>query len=454
MKRLLAVLSIFLSFAQAQSATYPDEPDLYYDSVEVVMTEVEAYFDSIGVEYPLTYIYEYLDNGEYDSLHAAAEKVLSIFPNDVEARYCRAYASIYRGEWNNVVDDMVFAWENNGMGVDGYPTPLEMLYFIKNHKPVELFDAVSQIEEKLTKSQNDKEMLCDADMLLGHICGKLGTWGTASKLYIPKAVALAEFLAKDVVSAAIPIIEPFIQASNLQALGWLNSGHPDKALEALEHPLWDSIPEIERFHNRVIALRNLGRIEEALNYHDIMLKENPDDPYIIVSKGSYLIFVKEYDRAIECFNKAIELTDSIKRHTLNYSILGSSFLIKAHDCSLEALLRRGIARELKGDQNGAKEDYETVADQDKDGGFRLCALARLGRKNEAEDMLKRANPIELTLAMVYSQLREDDKALDHLGKAFYNQEVAPQAIPYDPNLWRLIDHPRYKEAVAKFNPSK
>lgn len=440
MKKLLVTitfLSIFLSFAQAQSTTYPDEPDLASDSIEVYMTEAEAYFDSIGVEYPLANVYEYLENDNYDSLHAAAEKVLSIFPEDDVARYCRAYATIYRGEWDNVVDDMVFAWENNGMGVDGYQTPLEMLYLIKDYKPVELFGAVSQVEERLTKAQNNRRMLYDADILLGQICGKMGTWGTAAKFYFPKATALADNM------------EQTTTALKYNASAYLKLGNPEKTLELLNKPLWDTIPETYRYDTKILALRNIGRIDDALNYINARIEEFPDIEEFFMDKGIFLTIQKSYNDAIDSFNKVMELTEV---HMKDPFLISELFTLKQQ--SLTALLRRGIARELKGDQDGANKDYETVADEDQSGGLRLCALARLGRKDEAEEMLKGAYLDELTLAMVYSQLREDDKALDHLGKAFYNQEVAPQAIPYDPNLWRLIDHPRYKEAVAKFDPSK
>lgn len=50
-----------------------------------------------------------------------------------------------------------------------------------------------------------------------------------------------------------------------------------------------------------------GNFEEALAFFEQALLKNPNDPDLLNSKGVALRSLGRYDEAIECFNKSLEI---------------------------------------------------------------------------------------------------------------------------------------------------
>lgn len=392
-------------------------------------------FDSLGVDYPLRDVYNDFEAENYAKILADAERVLEVNPADPYGRFYRAVAATDTENIVDIIADMTYAWSHD-IDPGSFPSPYDYLFFYAERYPVETFGAVSAIEDQLTRGDYIPQMLYDADMLLGHICGQIGTLGIAARFYYPKAAAVAY---ED-------NLEPpaYLNALKSQARAWNRSGHPDSALAVLEQPYFNLIPEINRFQDRVLVLRNRGRLDDAIAYIDQMLARFPDDGMIINLKGTYLTLKKDYDGATACFDRII-------RQYENDSIADLSN--ESYSLFSEARLRRGVARQLKGDKDGAKADFMKTLEIEP---INITALGWLGRRDELTKMAENPDDFdEMDLTVIYTLLGDDDNAYYHLGRAFARQLLPPQNIQYDPNLWRLLDDPRrFEEAASHFDYSK
>ena len=422
---LLLISACFSAHPQYQSAT--DGDTIAGCDSAAAADDTTGYDPDFG---PFPDVYNDIADGNFAKILDDAQNYLNFFPDFVPARYLRGLANYGLGNTEAAVADIVYAWQHD-FYTDDLVAPYDFLSYYAQTVPEAVITAMTPVEQQLTSGTGAPYLLYDAEMILGKAYGYSGKWATAARTFAPRAIA------------AVPLdldSQYFFNALCFEANAWLSSGHPDKALKVMDRPEWTPEREESRYIGRSIALRNLGLLDRAVAYLDTVAAQHPESPEILLHYASFLTAAGQQDKAIELLDSAMNML----RPELD--IFQSSL---SYYC--EALVRRGIARELKGHRSGAEADYLAAVDLDPG---QLAALSRLGRRDDIMKLLSEAPAPypEITLAMVYSNLGDDKEALLHLGRAFDLQQTSPQAIPYDPNLKRLMTHPDYPATAARFNP--
>lgn len=429
MKHLLAPLIIISACLSAHSQYQPatDDDTIAGCDSAAAADDTTGYDPDFG---PFPDVYNDIADGNYAKLLDDAQNYLNFFPDFLPARYLRGLANYGLDNTEAAVADIVFAWQH-GFYAGHLVDPYDFLSYYAQTVPETLISAMTPVEQQLTSVTDNPYMLYDAEMLLGNAYGHSGKWAATARTFAPRAIA------------AVPLnldSQYFFNALCFEANAWLSSGHPDKALDVMDRPEWTPEREESRYIGRSIALRNLGLLDRAVAYLDTVAAQHPESPEILIHYASFLTASGQQDKAIELLDSAMNMLRP------ELGIFQSSL---SDYC--EALVRRGIARELKGRRSDAEADYLAAIDLDPG---QLAALSRLGRRDDIMKLLSEAPAPypEITLAMVYSNLGDDKEALWHLGRAFDLQQATPQAIPYDPNLRRLTNHPDYPATAAHFNP--
>ncbi len=360
-----------------------------------------------------------------------AEKCLDTIPDSGYAHFVRGYAYIGLNKPELAVSDMAVAWEQDFFAPFELP-PIDMLIGLADVVPEKVVEVFTPIERRLSDSPNYAPWLVyDANMVLTRALGKLGHWRKAAEICTQHALD------------AIPYDKDqqiFLAALRFQAKAWFNAGRPDKALQVMNRPEWTEETAKERFMIRSLALRDLGRLDEAVSYMDSIAAQYSEYLEINLHQASILSAAGRYDTAIDSLNSAITRTHPMLDKRPAYT-----------DTYVDVLLRMGKNREAMGDIKGAEADYLTVLELRPDN---LIALSRLGRRDEVLTRLAAlpATLPDINLAEIFADLGDDDQALLHLGNAFARQTINPLSVPYNLSLKRLTTLPAYPATAARFNP--
>lgn len=423
----------FIGLSVCASAMAQDEASSYMqiengDTVRYLTPNPPANDDEFK-EVVFADVYE----GNYENFLIEAQRYLKVNPQSVVGRYLSGVANYMLGNDDEAFDDLLYAFEKD-YTPEKYAYPVQYLMGYVDSQPEKIIRTLEPLGTRIAGDADKHIQYYNTQVLLGHSYGSLGKWGTVARVYAPRAIA------------AVPKEEDeyfFFNALNLEANALNNSGHPEKALEVYNRPEWtDSVSVIEhQYFVRSLALRNVGLIDSAITYMEDVIRKVPDNDDYLMHYATLLSAAGRQDEAIATFTKIMED---------NEHIVALGLFADVEEKYCEALLRRGIALEMSGDSEGARADYLSLLEMDPEN---LAALSRLGRREDIMKLLERdeASNSEIILAMVYSNLGDDEKALTHLGNAFAEMRIIPQAIPYDPNFKRLIAHPAYKDAVARFN---
>lgn len=174
---------------------------------------------------------------------------------------------------------------------------------------------------------------------------------------------------------------------------------------------YGKVCETERIHNKAVLYKKIG--EDKIN-------ENPDDIKAIVELGAQYLELKEYDKAIKTFNKAVDL-DPMAHET--FVSIGVAFLRqKNFDEAKKALLRAisinpsnidahfnlGAVYLHIGQYDLAEKSLITALEIDKDLGIALGALGSVyllkGNIEEAVPYLLKASDLNAGDPDVFSNL--------------------------------------------------
>lgn len=373
------------------------------------------------------------DEETYYKMIQTAENYLDSVPDSGYAHYLRGYAYLNLNRPELAVSDIAFAWEHNFTPIFEWPT-IYRLYQLTDLVPEKVVEVFTPIERRLSDSLNyDPWLVYEANMVLARALGQSGHWRKAAEIYMERAL---ETIPYDMDQ------QHYITVLNYQAKAWLQTGRPDKALQVMNRPEWEWTKDnsYRRFMMRSLALRDLGRLDEAVCYMDSVATIYPRLLDIIIHQASILEAAGQYDTAIDSLNLAINILkpqlDKYPYYTANY---------------VDVLLRMGKNREAMGDIKGAEADYLTVLELRPDN---LIALSRLHRRDEVLTRLADlpAPLSDFDLAVIYADLGDDDQALLHLGNAFARQTINPLSVPYNLSLRRLTALPAYPATKARFNP--
>jgi TolB-like protein/Tfp pilus assembly protein PilF len=192
------------------------------------------------------------------------------------------------------------------------------------------------------------------------------------------------------------------------------------------------------------TLASRGRFEESNAAYARAVELDPVSMAIATDQGLAYFFARQYDRAIEHFKKLIEIEPSYAR---THVYLSGTYEEKGmFPESIEArrkwlLLEGADEARLAANMKRLSDAYSSQGEM---GYWRTAldlTLETQARKKEP------ANPIEL--AMLYSHLKENDKAFELLEKALQERRVGMVFLNIEPGWDNIRTDPRFAELVRR-----
>lgn len=447
----LAIMAVAFVSVRASKNDAPQYAGVDDDEVEYVIEEIaeveEAFGDSIAeytvppeVQYFLDRGQDYPLNAEfgddYQAMCDSASKVLSLFPDDVYARNMRSFALYKLDDLKGSVDDalkiLCAAYDNS--------EAMEIAYYAAGVNP-ELLQAAAlpYVSEYLAAPDPQKGDECIKEYL------SLLSSSQRSADNISEAIKLAK-MASD-----IKTDDDHVSDMSLAVL-YLLSGNSQEALDLIDSCIDD--PDYIRYNIlnlKELALRNLGRSEEAYKIYEKELGDELTDEYrrillkdygaMLAANGRYEESINKFDTAIK--NKQAELAET-----------ASPDLDRDY---AEVILRRGISYILAGNAEKGREDLQKALDYSLESqaytGLEATAHAWLGNKEEALKWLQMYGiGNDVNTAAIHALIGDNDAALEIVAKLFDSHASSPELLEYDLNFLKLRQTPEYQALVAAYRP--
>ena len=186
------------------------------------------------------------------------------------------------------------------------------------------------------------------------------------------------------------------------------------------------------------ALPLVGRLDAAIVAIRRALTLDPLSASFSEWLARFLLYAKDYDAAIDQAKKTFELDET----------------------SLRAPLYIGVAHLAQGDAETALQWFRRAQGMEKSvrayDAYIVRALAPLGRRDEAEDILSRLEEESRQhyvraeiLAMGYAAMGDKDRAFALLERAFQARSAGLIYLHLDPGYESLRDDPRFEDLVQR-----
>ncbi len=180
-----------------------------------------------------------------------------------------------------------------------------------------------------------------------------------------------------------------------------------------------------------------GRFDEALRESETASRLDPLSLIIATDRGAIFYFARQYDRAVEQFQSALEMDPSFGRAHL----VIDAYMQQGRFTEAEAEL--GQWRRQSGDGTNTSSRlvylYGRMGQKDK-------ARAEL-KKLEAMNQTPRPDPVAMALA--YVGVGNNDAALSSLEKAYVERSNLLTALKVEPVYDPLRDDPRFQELLRR-----
>jgi serine/threonine protein kinase/tetratricopeptide (TPR) repeat protein len=198
-------------------------------------------------------------------------------------------------------------------------------------------------------------------------------------------------------------------------------------------------------------LAQMGKYDRARQEIEQAQQLDPLSPIISSNAGLYSYFEHKYDDAIEQYKKTLEIDP---RFWVAHHYLGLAYAKKgAHDqaiTELRELLKSPGEGPLK--EGAVERDPEVAASL----GF---AYATAGRRTEAQAILEKLEALSehryvsgLYLAIIYAGLKDKDRAIEYLNKAYQSRHPGLVLVRVDPIFDELRSDDRFRQLVRLFEP--
>ena len=185
-------------------------------------------------------------------------------------------------------------------------------------------------------------------------------------------------------------------------------------------------------------LDSMGRFAEAAKERAIAKQISPVEPILYQNSGEHFLYTREFDKAIEQYNEALELDPS--------------FVI-AHGWLWQAYALKGMPKE-------SMEHYEESTVLEGDPGLAAkikAAYAKSGYRSATQVILedrrlKRSRGGWISFvddACLYMMLREKDRALMALDQAVGERDPGVTALQVDPIFDSIRSDPRFQQLVHR-----
>jgi serine/threonine protein kinase/tetratricopeptide (TPR) repeat protein len=190
--------------------------------------------------------------------------------------------------------------------------------------------------------------------------------------------------------------------------------------------------------------RAKAEIEEAHNL-------DPLSPIISSNAGLYSYYEHKYDDAIAKYKQTLQIDPNfwVARHYLALAYVQKGLNDEAIT-ELRALIKAPASGPIP--QDLVEAETEAAASL----GF---VYAMAGKRAEAEDILKKIEVLAqkryvtgLYFAIVYAGLKDNDRAVEYLTKAFESRHPGLVLVRIDPIFDGLRSDERFKQLVTRFEP--
>jgi serine/threonine protein kinase/tetratricopeptide (TPR) repeat protein len=195
-------------------------------------------------------------------------------------------------------------------------------------------------------------------------------------------------------------------------------------------------------HWYAYLLSYLARFDEAIREIYIALESDPLSLAINRDVGHILYYAREYDRAADALRRAIEMDFNFH---FSHHYLGLVFLEKS--------MYEEAIKEIQTEQEVFKRTglgfYKSQLDI-----YIGIAYARMGRKDEAREILERIESIPMAYyskAQLCFSLGENDKGFEYLDKEYEQPGNSIPSLKIDPLVDSVRSDPRLKELLRKVN---
>ena len=235
---------------------------------------------------------------------------------------------------------------------------------------------------------------------------------------------------------------------NLEALYYLSQtyealGHVDKALGALER-VNEMFSDDRFYYAHGFMNLNDSRLSAARTDAETYLSKAPADPDAYLLLGFVNEYEQRYDEALDNFTFAVTLTDT------------------ASVDHMQALYHRALVNKAKGNDDASRADFEAVVAMNLKDMRRARAAAQLGRRQQAEDIVReqldnchvdglRKHRLRHA-ACTYAILGDNDRAFDYLEQAMRLGYLDRDLLLNDMDLEPLRQLPRFKRLVDNQKP--
>ncbi|HET6892739.1 MAG TPA: protein kinase [Pyrinomonadaceae bacterium] len=198
-------------------------------------------------------------------------------------------------------------------------------------------------------------------------------------------------------------------------------------------------------------LVQMGKFERARSEIEQAQQLDPLSPIISSNAGLYSYFEHRYDDAIAQYKKTLEIDSNfwVAHHYLGLAYAKKGAYAEAIN-ELRTLLKSPGEGPL---QEGAVENDPEVAASL---GF---TYAKAGRQNEAKAILDRLHSLSrrryvsgLYMAIVYTGLRDNERAIEYLNRAYQSRHPGLVLIRVDPLFDDLRSDERFKQLIRRFEP--
>lgn len=412
--------------------TTPEDGDLYL-SLAQLYTVLENYDKSDAILNTLTkkgleekqvltgHGKNAMDRGDYDTALRYFNEAVQRYPDNGHAYAFRSQIYMNQGKWTESVNDIISAYRNN--------PPDWFLEYVASFDKRGLPFLASRIKLEMAKEPDNISL----PLMCGLAYEESGDYTGAIDWY-ERAVA----------------IQPLGGIYRGIAMCYDNMDNHQKAIEYYDKALAMNEDDADSLHNKIVALCEMGRHEEALALCDRNIELAPDAPAAYAVRGYVSICKRDWKQASEDF-EAMTL------------LMGSLDNVPA---SMTAFLADALR--LDGQMVRAEYYYNKVLEAEKalPLGFEShtpLAYASLGRR---QDALETLSYIKLVLtpeqesgflyqtACVYARLGDTDKALEALSKALDKGYEDYDHILEDYDMDPLRDTPEFEKLLNERFPQK
>lgn len=198
-------------------------------------------------------------------------------------------------------------------------------------------------------------------------------------------------------------------------------------------------------------LVQMGKFERARSEIEKAQQLDPLSPIISSNAGLYSYFEHRYDDAIAQYKKTLEIDPNF---WVAHHYLGLAYAKKGAYSEAINELRTLLDSPGEGRLNDGviEKDPEVAASL----GF---AYARAGRQSEARAILDRLHSLSdrsyvsgLYMAIVYTGLKENERAIEYLNRAYQSRHPGLVLVRVDPLFDDLRSDERFKQLVRRFEP--